>query len=114
MCIRIHKPEYMTGGELFKHLRTQAEKNNDGLSEEDGRFYGGQMAMALQYLHHLGILYRDLKPENILLDIHGYIKIVDFGFAKRIAKDGTTWTICGTPDYLAPEIIAGDGYNQVW
>lgn len=66
------------------------------------KFYAAEVAMALNYLHTHEIIYRDLKPENILLSDDGHIKIADFGFAKHC--EGTTWTLCGTPDYLAPEV----------
>ena len=66
------------------------------------KFYAAEVAMALNYLHTHDIIYRDLKPENILLADDGHIKIADFGFAKHC--EGTTWTLCGTPDYLAPEV----------
>jgi len=66
------------------------------------KFYAAEVALALHYLHSQDIIYRDLKPENILLGADGHIKLTDFGFAK-IVKD-VTWTLCGTPDYLAPEV----------
>lgn len=66
--------------------------------------------MALEYLHARNIIYRDLKPENLLLDRHGHLKITDFGFAKRVPDK--TWTLCGTPDYLAPEVVSNKGYNK--
>ena len=90
--------EYIIGGELFTHLRKAGKFNNDHT-----RFYGSQIVMALQYLHtdkDGTIVYRDLKPENLLLDLTGYIKVTDFGFAKRV--EDRTWTLCGTPEYLAP------------
>lgn len=68
------------------------------------------MILAIEYLHSMNIAYRDLKPENILIDRHGHIKITDFGFAKRVLD--RTWTVCGTPDYLAPEIIRSQGYTK--
>jgi serine/threonine protein kinase len=66
------------------------------------KFYAAEVALALNYLHNEDIVYRDLKPENILLNSDGHIKIADFGFAKSC--ETTTWTLCGTPDYLAPEV----------
>lgn len=66
------------------------------------KFYAAEVALALNYLHNLNIIYRDLKPENILLNSDGHIKIADFGFAKYC--ENVAWTLCGTPDYLAPEV----------
>lgn len=68
------------------------------------KFYAAEVALALNYLHSKDIIYRDLKPENILLNFDGHIKIADFGFAKYCST--TAWTLCGTPDYLAPEVRA--------
>ena len=74
------------------------------------KFYAAEVTLALDYLHTQGIIYRDLKPENLLLDRHGHLKITDFGFAKEVPD--ITWTLCGTPDYLAPEVVASKGYNK--
>jgi len=74
------------------------------------QFYAAEVVLAFDYLHSLDIVYRDLKPENILLGKDGNIKITDFGFAKVVPE--TTWTLCGTPDYLAPEIILSKGYGK--
>jgi protein kinase A len=74
------------------------------------KFYAAEVALALEYLHSHSIIYRDLKPENLLLDRHGHLKITDFGFAKEVPD--ITWTLCGTPDYLAPEVVSSKGYNK--
>lgn len=94
------------GGELFSVLR-----ENTLFDEGTARFYAGCVVLAFEYMHSLNIVYRDLKPENLLLDKQGYIKVTDFGFAKDITE-GRTYTLCGTPDYLAPEIVAGKGHGK--
>eukprot|EP00127_Corallochytrium_limacisporum_P006714 Clim_evm3s234 gene=Clim_evmTU3s234 len=97
--------EYIPGGELFSYLRQSGR-----LPQDTVVFYTAQVAMVFEYLHSLNLVYRDLKPENLLLDANGYLKITDFGFVKMVTD--RTWTLCGTPEYLAPEIILSKGYNQ--
>ena len=102
--------EYMPGGEMFFHLH-----NNDHFSEYKSKFYIAEITLAIDHLHKNNILYRDLKPENILLDELGHIKLTDFGLSKimnNIEKD-KTYTICGTPIYVAPEVLTGKGYNKL-
>jgi len=94
------------GGELFSVLREKTL-----FDEDTSRFYSGHVVLAFEYMHSLNFVYRDLKPENLLLDEHGFLKVTDFGFAKDISG-GRTWTLCGTPDYLAPEIVAGKGHSK--
>ncbi|KAG6909839.1 hypothetical protein DXG01_015112 [Tephrocybe rancida] len=96
---------YVPGGELFTHLR-RAHRFTPDVT----RFYLATIILALKYLHSFNIIYRDLKPENLLLDARGYLRLTDFGFAKIV--DDRTWTLCGTPEYLAPEIIQSDGHGK--
>ncbi|XP_041666926.1 cGMP-dependent protein kinase 1-like [Cheilinus undulatus] len=99
--------EACLGGELWTLLRDRG-------SFDDGttRFYTGCVIEALAFLHSRGIIYRDLKPENIILDHRGYAKLVDFGFAKKVGLGKKTWTFCGTPEYVAPEIILNKGHDS--
>lgn len=97
--------EYVVGGELFSFLRKSQRFPN-----HISKFYAAEVILAFEYLHSKNFIYRDLKPENLLLDLNGNIKITDFGFAKHVPD--ITWTLCGTPDYLAPEIIQSKGYSK--
>ncbi|KAI8086213.1 camp-dependent protein kinase 1 [Halteromyces radiatus] len=97
--------DYVAGGELFSILR-----RSHRFPDHVAKFYAGEVLLALEYLHSKDIIYRDLKPENLLLDNQGHIKITDFGFAKYVPD--ITWTLCGTPDYLAPEVIQSKGYGK--
>lgn len=97
--------DYIEGGELFSLLRKSHRFPNPV-----AKFYAAEVTLALEYLHSHNIIYRDLKPENILLDRNGHIKITDFGFAKEVFT--VTWTLCGTPDYIAPEVITTKPYNK--
>ena len=96
---------YVCGGELFSYLRSAGRFNNNATL-----FYASEIVSSLDYLHSQDIVYRDLKPENLLLDREGHLKIIDFGFAKQVTD--RTWTLCGTPEYLAPEIIQSKGHNK--
>jgi len=98
--------EVCLGGELWTVLR-----DRNVFDDTTARFYVGCVVEALQYLHSRGIVYRDLKPENLLLDEQGYVKLVDFGFAKKVGHGRKTWTFCGTPEYVAPEIILNRGHD---
>lgn len=100
--------EYVNGGELFFHLSRERV-----FSEERTRFYGAEISLAIQYLHEMGIVYRDLKLENLLLDSQGHIKVTDFGLCKEeITYGATTRTFCGTPEYLAPEVLEDNDYGR--
>jgi len=121
--------EFMQGGELFFHLKQQRKFN-----ESRAKLYACEIIVALEHLHKNQIIYRDLKPENILLDIHGHLKLTDFGLSKMIldeedeelelpnlnekynnkqsANKLKAFTICGTPEYLCPEILSGKGYDK--
>ena len=97
--------EFVPGGEIFSHLRRAGRFTN-----ETTKFYAASIVLAIQSLHQKDIVYRDLKPENLLLDQNGFLKITDFGFAKVLTD--RTWTLCGTPEYLAPEIIQSKGHGK--
>lgn len=99
---------FVNGGELFHHL--QKEQRFD---VNRSRFYTAELLCALECLHGFNVIYRDLKPENILLDYQGHIALCDFGLCKLDMKDeDRTNTFCGTPEYLAPELLMGNGYNK--
>ncbi|XP_069015961.1 cGMP-dependent protein kinase 1-like isoform X2 [Embiotoca jacksoni] len=98
--------EACLGGEVWTLLRDRGS-----FEDSTTRFYTGCVVEAFAYLHAKGIIYRDLKPENLLLDSRGYAKLVDFGFAKKIGFCKKTWTFCGTPEYVAPEIILNKGHD---
>lgn len=97
--------DYIEGGELFTLLR-----KSQRFPIPVSKFYAAEVILALEYLHDMDIIYRDLKPENILLDRNGHIKLTDFGFAKYVPD--VTYTLCGTPDYIAPEVVSTKPYNK--
>lgn len=100
--------DYISGGELFYHL---GEIGN--FSESRARFYASQIILAIGFLHEHGIIYRDLKPENLLLDMNGDICLCDFGLAKEIYQSNdVTHTFCGSLEYMAPEVLKGEGYGR--
>ncbi|KAI0474811.1 serine/threonine-protein kinase gad8 [Xylaria cf. heliscus] len=99
---------FINGGELFHHLMKE-----QCFDINRSRFYACELLCAVECLHGFDVIYRDLKPENILLDNEGHIALCDFGLCKpRMKDDDRTNTFCGTPEYLAPEVIRGDGYNK--
>uniref|UniRef100_A0A672ID92 Protein kinase domain-containing protein n=1 Tax=Salarias fasciatus TaxID=181472 RepID=A0A672ID92_SALFA len=98
--------EACLGGELWTVLRDMSF-----FDEPSARFCIGCVLEAFDYLHTMGVVYRDLKPENLLLDAEGYVKMADFGFAKKIGLGKKTWTFCGTPEYVAPEVIMNKGHD---
>lgn len=100
--------EYCPGGELFFHLSRAGR-----FPESRARFYTAELLLALGYLHQLNIIYRDLKPENVLLDAEGHVKLTDFGLSKEGVEDNVSAkTMCGTPEYLAPEILDRKGHGK--
>ncbi|XP_077910606.1 ribosomal protein S6 kinase alpha-2 isoform X6 [Halichoerus grypus] len=100
--------DFLRGGDLFSRLSKEVM-----FTEEDVKFYLAELALALDHLHGLGIIYRDLKPENILLDEEGHIKITDFGLSKEaIDHDKRAYSFCGTIEYMAPEVVNRRGHAQ--
>ncbi|XP_066256038.1 cGMP-dependent protein kinase, isozyme 1 isoform X2 [Euwallacea similis] len=99
--------EACLGGEVWTILRDRG-----CFDDHTCRFISGCVIEAFEYLHARGIIYRDLKPENLLLDSQGYVKLVDFGFSKKMGYSSKTWTFCGTPEYVAPETILNKGHDR--
>lgn len=109
--------DFMSGGDLMYNI-----KKHNKFSEEKARIYASEILLALNYLHENNIIYRDLKPENILIDNEGHIKLADFGLSRRLkneiinevdkSKENLAFSICGTKQYLAPEVYLGNGYSK--
>ena len=99
--------DFCPGGELFFHLRSIGR-----LTEEQAKFYFGEILLAIEYLHSMHILYRDLKPENVLLDIDGHVRLTDFGMSKESVSSKTVcYSFCGSPEYLSPEMLSSEGHS---
>jgi len=100
--------DFASGGELFFWL-----KRERAFSQARVRIYAAELVLALEHLHAMDVVYRDMKPENILLDGEGHIKLTDFGLSKMqvtgFGPEGGTKTFCGTPEYLAPEVLEDTG-----
>ena len=99
--------ELVQGGELFHFLREKGK-----LNWSHACFYAGQIVLMFEYLHSNNVIYRDLKPENLLICPDGYLKITDFGFAKILPPGHKTYTLCGTPEYISPEVLANKGHDK--
>lgn len=97
--------EFISGGELFTYLRRIGK-----LTAAHAAYYGAQVTSMFEYLHSMNIIYRDLKPENLLISSDGSLRLTDFGFAKIV--ETRTYTLCGTPEYLAPEILLNKGHSK--
>lgn len=97
---------FIKGGELYKVFKSRKR-----FDEKTVRFYAAQIALAVGYLHSKGIMHRDLKLENVLVDENGYLKIIDYGLAKTLKEQQLSKTFCGTPEYLAPEMVQHQGHD---
>merc|ERR1719188_397816 len=100
--------EPLLGGELYEHMRKEPYRFR---VPKIYRFVLGCVSLALDHLHSRSIVFRDLKPENILFDATGWVKLCDLGFAKFLI--GKTYTMCGTPEYIAPEVLTQGGYDRM-
>ena len=101
--------EYIDGITLKTYI--EKRKKSSAKNPFETAFFGGILLIVINYLHNKRILHRDIKPENCMIDKNGYLKVIDFGVAKELKEKDTTSTICGTPHYLAPEVITGKGYS---
>jgi protein kinase X len=99
--------DFIDGGELFKLIQTKGS-----LDSVSASFYAAQIILCFEYLHSKSMVYRDLKPENVLIHRSGYLRLSDFGFLKQLKVGERTYTLCGTPEYLAPEIILNKGHSK--
>ena len=100
--------EFLTGGDLFTRI-----KKEGSFTEDEAKFYASEIVLGLEHLHKNGIIYRDLKPENVLIAEDGHIKLTDFGLSKTgVMGNSQSFTFCGTPEYLAPEIVLGKGHSR--
>ncbi|KAG4155078.1 hypothetical protein ERO13_D03G089900v2 [Gossypium hirsutum] len=99
--------DFINGGHLFFHLYRQGI-----FSEDQARFYTAEIVSAVSHLHYCGIVHRDLKPENILVDADGHVMLTDFGLAKEIDESSRSNSMCGTTEYMAPEILQSKGHNK--
>ena len=104
--------EYLPGGDLFQLLVSGPYKGGQ-FPVDVAQFYAAEVLAALEYIHANDYLYRDLKPENILIDADGHIKLTDFGFCRRLMRGERAYTTCGTADYMAPEVMLAQGYDQL-
>ena len=98
---------FIQGGELYKVFQSKRR-----FDEKTVQFYGAQIALAIAELHAKEIMHRDLKLENILVDSKGYLKIIDYGLAKVLKSEELAQSYCGTPEYLAPEMVSYDGHDK--
>lgn len=99
--------DFLGGGELFYHLRRKGM-----IAERDVKLYAAEMVLAIDFLHSLNVIHRDLKPENVLLQHDGHICLTDFGLAKETNTDSGNRTLCGTSEYMAPEMLTRNGYGK--
>ena len=97
--------EFVPGGDLFTYLRKVGHFDNN-----QSMLFGAQIVLMFEYLHSMNIIYRDLKPENLMIHSDGYLKLTDFGFAKIVEE--RTYTLCGTPEYIAPEVLLNKGHGK--